>query len=214
MTTAERLPLGLRYVLTTGVLLLVVLATLLTVAFIVDRDLFVRGGAVIVASLVGGRMPAVLTGLELGFHSTTIAALLVLINTGWLFIAYPLFVLFSRQLREFKLLGKVFSGTSGRATTQARTVQRLGTWALPVFVWLPFPMTGAVVGAAIGLLLGMPHRRLLYVVVLSMWCGILSWSYGFEQLFDFGGPTGRVACYVITAAIIVYSVVVRVRQVA
>lgn len=213
MSTVERMPWELRYVLAAGVLLLLALATLLALAVAVDRNLFVRAGAVIVASLVGGRMPAVLTGLEVGFHSTIIAALLMLINTGWLFVAYPLFVLFSKQLREFRLLGKMLSGTSDRATTQARTVQRLGTWALPVFIWLPFPMTGAVVGAAIGLLLGMPHRRLLYVVVLSMWCGILSWSFGFEQLFDLGGLTGRVACYVITAAIIVYSIVVRIRQV-
>ncbi len=201
-------------VLITGAGLLVGIAVLLGICAAFDRDLFLRALGVMTASVVGGRIPAILTGLELQLGAHTTAFLMMLINTAWLFIAFPLFVVFSQRVSRGKILSRFVASTADRASTQRQRIDRIGTWALPVFIWLPFPLTGAVVGAVIGLLMGMPHRRLMYLVVPSMWVGIFTWSVGFEHLIALTGHTGKIICWSVTGVILLYSLIARARQLA
>jgi hypothetical protein len=47
-----------------------------------------------------------------------------------------------------------------------------------------------------------------------MWVGIFTWSVGFEHLIALTGVTGKIICWAVTGAILLYSVIARVRQVA
>ena len=197
-----------------GLLLALMVGVVLGGLWWIDQALVGKAVAVMAAVIVGGRIPAVLTGLEVGLGSGAIIALLSLFNSCWLLLAFPLFSSFHRRAVELQLLGGLFGAVEDRAREQQRLLAAFGIWALSIFVWLPFPLTGGFVGAVIGLLLGVPVLRLIALVLLSMWAGIATWTLGFEYLYLIEGQGGRIACWVITAAILIWSLAARVRRTA
>jgi uncharacterized membrane protein len=201
-----------RRTLVAGGLLLGVLVLVLGSSLIADRTLFTKLTAVIAATFFGGRMTGILTGLELDLGPITTAAVMMLFNTAWLLLMLPFFASLSNRAARRGRLTRFFAPSRDRTGTQARTIEAFGTWALPVFIWLPFPLTGAFAGAAIGLLLGMAWRRLLIVVLSSMWIGITSWSFGIDYLILFTGTTGRIVCWVVTGAVVLYTLASRWRH--
>lgn len=93
-------------------------------------------------------------------------------------------------------------GYSTWNTTDQSQITKHGTWGLPLFIWLPFPWTGALIGAAVGFLIGMSTRRAMLVVMPSMLIGIVSWVLGFEYLFLLTGMPGKRISIFILAGIL------------
>ena len=81
-----------------------------------------------------------------------------------------------------------------------------------IFIWLPFPFTGAFLGALIGLLMGIHMVRLIPVVLVTMWIGVVRWTWGIDFVFLFTGTAGRVPAWVLTVVFLIYSVVIRLRD--
>lgn len=187
-------------------------AAALLVLLAVDPATFGRIAAVAAAAFVGGRIPGVLASLELGFGVAATSGILIALNTAWLLIALPAFLGVSRWLAGSRLLAPLMAGTADRARAGTGWVRTFGSWGLPLFVWLPFPLTGALIGAVIGLTLGIPLRRLVVLVLSSMWLGVSTWTVGIEYLYLFSGPAGRVACWAVAGAALLYSVLQRFRQ--
>ncbi len=78
-----------------------------------------------------------------------------------------------------------------------------------LFIWLPFPFTGAFLGALIGLLMGIPLVRLVPIVLVTMWIGVVTWTWGIDFVILFTGTAGRVTAWMLTGVFLVYSVVIR-----
>ena len=156
---------------------------LMLMLFFVERPLFFRLSGTIVASIAGGRTTAILAGLEFKLHPAIISSLVFFINLSWLCTMLPLLITFYHHLVEIKYVGRILESTKERAQSQKSKVALWGSWALPVFIWLPFPFTGSFAGAVIGFLLGIPMTRLLTIVISSMLVGIVSWTYGFDYFF-------------------------------
>ncbi len=184
----------------------------LGVIWLTDPGLLTRILAVVGAAFVGGRMPGILTGLELGLGSLATTLVNILLNTCWLLIALPLFQHATRSAGGSRLVQRYFRGTERRAREQTSRVSRFGLLGLALFVWLPFPATGAFVGAVIGLVMGVPTGRLVVLLLGSMWIGVITWTYGIELVFLVTGTGGRIVAWVITAAFFVYGAVVQWRR--
>jgi uncharacterized membrane protein len=201
-----------RRILAIGIAVAGLAAAALGILLVVDPTQFARVTAVLGASFVGGRMTGILTGLELGLSTMSTAVTIICLNTCWLLIAVPLFAMATQRLGAQRLLGPIFCGAERRARAQTRRMRHLGAAGLVLFIWLPFPLTGAFVGALIGLLMGIPLIRLVPLVLVSMWVGVVTWTWGFRTLLLFTGPTGHVIAWIITGGFLAYSVVVRVRE--
>jgi uncharacterized membrane protein len=201
-----------RRILATGVAVAGLAAAALAILLVVDPTQFARVTAVLGASFVGGRMTGILTGLELGLSTLSTALTIICLNTCWLLISVPLFALATQRLDARRLLGPIFRGAERRARSRTRRMRHLGAAGLVLFIWLPFPLTGAFVGALIGLLMGIPLVRLVPLVLGSMWVGVVTWTWGFRTLFVVTGPAGHAAAWIITGCFLVYSVVVRARE--
>jgi len=186
--------------LTSGIVL-----SLLTL-LLVDRNLFFRVIGTIVASLAGGRSAAILAGLEFGLNPVFIIIIVFTINLAWLCSLLPLVILFYYHLTEIKYFGKMLEKTKKRAQSQKSKVAIRGTWGLPLFIWLPFPFTGSFAGAIIGYLLGIPLRRLIIIVIASMFFGIVSWTYGFDYLVFLTGTIGKIITYLIIGGMILHTI--------
>jgi uncharacterized membrane protein len=198
-----------RVLLTIGWSLVAVDVIILGSLSVVRPDILPRVMAVIVAAFFGGRMPGILTGLELGLGSLATSLTLILLNTAWLLLMLPLFRRFSTRMSGSKLARRFFSGAERQAKAKSDALKNLGLVGLVFFIWLPFPLTGAFVGALAGLLMGAAMGRLVPVVLASMWIGVVTWTWGVEYVFVFTGPTGHIVAWLLTAGFLVYSVAVR-----
>ena len=186
--------------------------TALGVLWATDTTLFTKVMAVLGAAYVGGRMAGILAGLELGLGNPTISMVIILLNTGFLLLALPIFRIATRSVNPPRWLASRIRSSEQRARSQNRRLQNLGIFGLVLFIWLPFPFTGAFLGALIGLLMGISMVRLVPIVLVTMWIGVITWTWGIDFVVVFTGEAGRVTAWVLTALILVYSVVIRFRD--
>ena len=198
--------------LAVGVLLAILNLAALGVLWATDTALFTRVIAVLGAAYIGGRMAGILTGLELGLGNLVTSMVIILLNTGFLMLALPLFQKVARSLNPPRWLASIFRGSEQRARSQNQRLKSLGTFGLVLFIWLPFPFTGAFLGALIGLLMGISPVRLVPIVLVTMWIGVVTWTWGIDYIFLFTGTAGHVIAWGLTGAFLVYSVVIRLRD--
>jgi len=191
-----------------GVLLLIGQAISLLVVAALRPALFGKTVALITSIIVGGHLGSIPAGLAMGFRPGMLICLLSFFNLMWLLLFYSLVIKLSDRAVGRNLVGRIVQDTHRIATRQERRIRRFGTLGLAVFVWLPFPWTGSLVGAVIGLLMGLSTPRIMLVVVPSMLVAITSWTLGFAHLFHLmaqlekGVAAGLVACIVLLALLI------------
>lgn len=183
----------------------------LGVLWILDPALCREILAVMAAAFFGGRMPGILTGLELGLGSALTSLVNIAFNTCWLLLLLPAFQRATARAGSSELVRRFFSSAERRAQQQTARIGRIGILGLVLFVWLPLPGTGAFVGALIGLLLGMPMVRLLPLLLVSMWVGVVSWTYGIDWIFLVTGKTGHIVAWVVTGICLLWACVTRFR---
>lgn len=123
-----------------------------------------------------GRAAALAFGYSAGMAHVTVILIAMLIETVFVFIAYPLFVLSWQHLIVVRRLKNTLTQMHEAAEAHRATIQRYGIIGLFVFVWLPFWMTGPVVGCVIGFLLGLRARVNLPVVLAGTYVAILTWA--------------------------------------
>jgi uncharacterized membrane protein len=138
--------------------------------------------------------------LELG-HGTVIPIAMV-VETVFVLVFYPLFVLSWRRLLVLKLLKRTFDRIHKAAETHRGTIQKYGIIGLFVFVWFPFWMTGPVVGCVIGFLLGLRAWVNLTIVLTGTYVAILSWALCLRRVH------GRVAAYSSDAPMILVALLI------
>jgi uncharacterized membrane protein len=199
----------MRAILAVGVTLAATSLGSLLWLFLSGSEAFVRVSTVMGAVLVGGRIPGILAGFEVGLGTAGTIAVLGMTNTTWFSLVYPALTKVFHRMRTVRFVERIFHRAEEQAVSQVQRVSALGAWGLPIFVWLPLPLTGAAVGAVLGLIMGMPRLRVFVVVLTSMWVGVITWTLLFDYLFLFTGRAGKVAAWIVTGAFLVYSLFAR-----
>ena len=189
-----------------GLLLFAGQVVTLLVLWIFYPDLTKRVVAVIAASLLFGRTASILTGLEVGLATYSIIIVLLVCNSTWLLVFFPLVVASYYQVLEKRVIGRVVESTRRIAEAQRSRLTRYGPWGLAFFIWLPFPWTGALIGSVIGFLFGMPTKRIVAVAIPSMLIGVFSWVVGFKYLIVLTGTAGKTASLAFLVALFVFPV--------
>lgn len=136
-----------------------------------------------------GRAASMAFGYSLGLGHGTVIPICAVIETVFVLIFYPLFVFSWRRLLAIRWLKKVFERSLKAAETHKDWVQKYGLIGLFVFVWLPFWMTGPVIGCVIGFLLGLRVWVNMAVVLSGTYAAILGWAVFLRHLH------GRAASY-------------------
>jgi uncharacterized membrane protein len=152
-------------------------------------------------------------GLSLGFASLLPEWLVVLgnalVETIQVLLVYPLFVWSWQRLLEFRALRRFMASTRRAAEEHQTRIQRFGVVGLFVFVWVPFWMTGPVVGAVIGFFIGLRPWVNLTVVLGGTWVAITCWAFLLAELQEQTAMLGRYAPLVIVAGLILLVLVAR-----
>ena len=134
------------------------------------------------SSLIFGRAAGISLSLALGFNTFWATILNIYIENAMVIILYPLFVWSIQGMSTFKRAEKVFSSIYEMAQKYEKSLKHYGIIGLFVFVWLPFWMTGPIVGAAIGYFMRLNVWLNLLVVLSGTNLAILCWAYLLECL--------------------------------
>ena len=107
------------------------------------------------SEVVFGRIACMGIGYSMVISHARVILISIVLETILVLVFYPLFVFIWLQLLEIKWLKGLSDHTYKAAERHKDKVRKYGIIGLFMFVWLPFWMTGPVVGCMIGYLLGM-----------------------------------------------------------
>ncbi len=159
-----------------------------------------------------GRAAGMSFGYTLGFGNQVIILLNIAIETIQVLLFYSLFVLSWQQLLVIKRLQQVMQRIRNAAETNRHVIRHYGLPGLFVFVWIPFWMTGSVVGCVIGFLLDFHPWLTVSVVLGGSYIAIISWALLLRHLHVQAAQFGAYAPLGILAVIIGIGLINHVRH--
>jgi uncharacterized membrane protein len=136
------------------------------------------------AEVVFGRVTCMALGYSTGFSHVEVVLISMFLETILVMITYPMFVFIWRQLLVIKWLKKSSDRIRRAAERHKGTINRYGVIGLFAFVWLPFWMTGPVVGCMIGYLLGLRVWVNIMTVLTGTYVAILGWAFLLRKLHE------------------------------
>ncbi len=181
------------------------LSGLMVLAFGIAWQLFpddiLRYVAMTGLNLFIGRAAGMSFGYASGFSHAQVVPFNMLVETIQVLVVYPLFALSWRQLIELRRLQPYMARMRGTAESRSGMVRKFGIAGLFIFVFLPFWMTGPVVGAIIGFLIGLRPWVNVVVVLGSTYIAIGIWALLLNELSAWAATFNRLAPYALVVAI-------------
>jgi len=157
-------------------------------------------------NLIIGRAAGMTFGYASDFSHAQVVPLNMLVETIQVMVVYPLFALSWRQLIKLRSLQSFVTRMHRAAESRRGMVRKFGVVGLLVFVFVPFWMTGPVVGAIIGFLIGLRPWVNLSVVLVSTYIAIGVWALLLNELSAWAATVNRFAPYALIIAIALITV--------
>jgi len=153
-------------------------------------------------NLIIGRAAGMSFGYASGFDHAHVVPFNILVETIQVLVVYPLFALSWQRLIKLRILQQYVIGMHRAAESRSGMVRKFGIAGLFVFVFLPFWMTGPVVGAIIGFLIGLRPWVNLAIVLVSTYIAIGIWALLLNELSAWAATVNRFAPYALVLAIV------------
>lgn len=171
-----------------------------------DFELLV--GLTATASLFG-RAAGLSFGYAVGLDHVVVVPVTMAVETAFVFLFYPLFVLGWNELLGFRPLQRFVERTNRTAVAHEEGLRHYGIAGLLVFVWFPFWLTGPVIGSAIGYLLGLRAWVNMSVVLSGTYLAIVCWAVLLRELQDRAAAYGALAPLILVVVLILAGVIVQ-----
>jgi len=174
------------------VLLSILLGALALTWFLAPEAAFVyivMGGL----NLTVGRAAGMSFGYASGLGHAEVVPLNMIIETIQVIVVYPLFALTWTHLIVTPRWTAMMSRMTAAAQAHRSQIQRYGIVGLFFFVFTPFWMTGPVVGAIIGFLIGLRTATNLVVGLSATYVAICVWALLLNELSRWAGAYNEFA---------------------
>jgi len=198
-----------------GRVLVVGLAMTLAIAVAVGVGLMLAPGATLdYAALIGlnlviGRAAGMSYGFASGMGPLEVVLVNLFVESAQVLVVYPLFVLGWRELLDMRRIAPLLERLRTAAEAGHGRVRRFGIVGLFVFVFMPFWMTGPVVGAIVGFLLGLRPAVTLAVVLSATALAIVIYARFLEQIDAWASAVHPYAVFAVLVAIALLAWAVR-----
>jgi len=159
--------------------------------------------SMISANHIGGRLAFIGVGLEYDLHSPLIIFIIIFYNTTYLLILNSLIVYFWEQTKKLNIIDHFIESIKKKARVRTQALKKWNWFSISLFVWLPFPMTGAVMGSLIAYLEGYNIKNALLMVIPSMWIGVICWTLWFDELYEFIEQFGKGKTIILTICLLI-----------
>ncbi|MFO7541812.1 MAG: small multi-drug export protein [Thiobacillus sp.] len=188
------------------------LTALMFLAFGIGWYLFPDGvltyAAMTGLNLIIGRAAGMTFGYASGLGHVQVVPLNMLVETIQVLVVYPLFALSVRQLITLRRLQPFLARMHRAAEYHGGAVRKFGIVGLFVFVFVPFWMTGPVVGAIIGFLIGLQAWVNLVVVLGSTYVAIVAWGLLLNEFNAWASTVNQFAPFALVIAIVLIAVAI------
>jgi len=152
-------------------------------------------------NLTVGRAAGMSFGYASGLGHAEVIPLNMLIETIQVIVVYPLFALTWTHLIDTPRWNAMMGRMRNAAEAHRGAIQRYGVAGLFVFVFTPFWMTGPVVGAVIGFLIGLRTWVNLTVVLSATYVAICFWALLLNELSRWAATYNRLAPFALVLAL-------------
>ncbi len=153
-------------------------------------------------NILFGRAAGISFGYSFELSNELVILTNILIETILVLIFYPLFVFSWQSILVIEPLKKIMKRVSLTAEAHQDKIRKYGIIGLFMFVWLPFWMTGPMVGCSVGYLLGLNPWKNLTIVLSSTCIAIVCWSLLLRKIHDKIAEHGPYASIFFVIAII------------
>ncbi len=160
-----------------------------------------------VTNFLFGRAAGISYGFSVEFSDFVIIIVNIIIELIIVILIYPLFVHSWNKSLTIQGLHGFFSKVKKLRLKYSRFFDKYGKYGLFLFVWFPFWMTGPVVGAIIGFLIGLKHYQTMLIVISGTSLAIVVWTYFLKELISFLDQISSYAPYILLTIFIVIAVV-------
>ena len=193
------------HILEVGLILVLLFITVLGLGYIYYPEkahVFIGMSA---TNILFGRAAGISFGYSFELGNVLVIITNIIIETILVLIFYPLFVFSWRSILVIKPLRRIMKRTSIAAEAHQDTIRKYGIIGLFMFVWIPFWMTGPMVGCAIGYLLGLSPWKNLTIVLSSTCLAVFCWALLLREVHDRVaeyGPYASIALVIIIILIV------------
>jgi len=163
----------------------------LGVGWLVRPELALQLAAMSGLNLLIGRAAGLSYGFAAGLDPLHVVLANMLVETVQVLIVYPLVVIGWRNLPSLPRLRPWLERLRVDAQSRQGWAQRFGIAGLFAFVFVPFWMTGPVVGAIIGFLLGLRSRAIVATVLSATYVAIVVWAAAIGGLSAVAATTAQ-----------------------
>lgn len=185
-----------------GLVLLAVLLGALALTWVLAPDAafvyIVMGGL----NLTVGRAAGMSFGYASGLGHSHVIPLNMIIETVQVIVVYPLFALTWTHLIDTPRWNATMARMRQAAEAHRGKIQRYGMVGLFFFVFTPFWMTGPVIGAIIGFLIGLRASVNLAVVLSATYVAIGVWALLLNELSLWAATYNRFAPFALVIALV------------
>jgi uncharacterized membrane protein len=188
-------------ILLVGLALSILTLGALAVGWGLQRDKALVYGAMAGLNLTVGRAAGMSFGYASGLGHAQVVPLNIVIETIQVLVVYPLFALTWTHLIDTPRWTAMMERLHQSAEAHRGAIQRFGILGLFVFVFTPFWMTGPVVGAIIGFLIGLRARTNLMVVLTATYVAIGLWALLLNELSRWASAYNRYAAFALILAL-------------
>jgi uncharacterized membrane protein len=166
-----------------GMALLVIEIGVITFIFLSNPSLSLKLISMVTAFHLGGRLAIIGAGLELNFSALSIIFIILTYLTTFLLIMLSVIGFLWVRAQEFKLFKNFVETRMKKAEKRAKTLKKWSWIGIVAFVWMPFPMTGAIMGFLIARAEGYKSLTSIMITIPSMWFGVVCWTLWFDELY-------------------------------
>ncbi len=166
--------------------------------------------AMSVVNFFFGRAAGISYGFTVEFSDRVIILMNIMIEFIMVMITYPLFVFSWNKSLNVKFLRDFFMSVKRQKLKYKSYFQKYGIYGLFLFVWFPFWMTGPVIGAIIGFLIGIKHYTTMFVVLSGTSLAIVIWTYFLKELIFLLNQISANAPYILLGVFIAIALFVKI----
>ncbi len=181
-------------------------AVLWKCGFAVWDDLLTMG----LAHVVGGRAASIAHGTRVGLPAAIIAVHATYTDIMAMLVMFPVLVFSYKNFVERRVFQEHMKPVFDAAQRSVRKMRRFKIMGIFLFVWFPFWMTGIIVGAVVGFLIGLRPWVNLLTVSLGSATAVICWVYAYDKLFGWLGQINQAIPVVVSFLIVTTLVTLRV----
>lgn len=156
-----------------------------------------------------GRAAGISYGFTVEFGDGVIIFMNMMIEFIMVMIIYPLFVLSWNKSLNIEFLKDFFTKVETLKLKYKDYFEKYGKYGLFIFVWFPFWMTGPIVGAIVGFLIGIRHYTTMFIVLGGTSLAIVIWTYFLKEIIVVINQINANASYILLGLIVVVALILK-----